>query len=81
MTAKEVQMIVTETLRQLGMASGEISERQARRTYGKPFIEAVASGKIRPVRVGTGKTATKHYRIIDVLALQSEAYAPAQLNY
>ena len=81
MTAKEVQMIVTETLRQLGMASGEISERQARRTYGKPFIEAVASGKIRPVRVGAGKTATKHYRIIDILALQSEAYAPAQLNY
>lgn len=81
MTAKEVQMIVTETLRQLGMASGEISERQARRTYGKPFIEAVASGKIRPVRVGAGKTATKHYRIIDILALQSEAYAPAQLKY
>ena len=81
MTAKEVQMIVTETLRQLGMASGEISERQARRTYGKPFIEAVASGKIRPVRVGAGKTATKHYRIIDILTLQSEAYAPAQLNY
>ena len=74
-------MIVTETLRQLGMASGEISERQARRTYGKPFIEAVASGKIRPVRVGAGKTATKHYRIIDILALQSEAYAPAQLKY
>ena len=29
----------------------------------------------------TGKTATKHYRIIDILALQSEAYAPAQLKY
>ena len=81
MTAKEVQMIVTETLRQLGMASGEISERQGRRTYGKPFIEAVASGKIRPVRVGAGKTATKHYRIIDILALQSEAYAPATIKH
>lgn len=73
-------MIVTETLRQLGMASGEISERQARRTYGKPFIEAVASGKIRPVRVGVGKTATRHYRITDILDWQNRCYEPAQLK-
>ena len=45
MTAKEAQMIVAETLRQLGLASGEISERQARKTYGKPFTDAVAAGK------------------------------------
>lgn len=80
MTAREVQMVVGETLRQLGMASGEISERQARRTYGKPFVEAVAAGKIRPVRVGSGRTATKHYRILDILALQSEAYAAGALK-
>lgn len=80
MTARDVQMVVGETLRQLGMASGEISERQARRTYGKPFVEAVAAGKIRPVRVGSGRTATKHYRILDILALQSEAYAAGTLK-
>lgn len=80
MTAKEAQMIVAETLRQLGLASGEISERQARKTYGKPFTDAVAAGKIRPVRIGSGKTATRHYRVLDILALQNAAYEPAHLK-
>lgn len=81
MTANEVQMVVTEVLRQLGFASGEISDRQARKVFGKPFAEAVAAGKIRPVRIGTGKTATKHYRITDILAEQSRSYETARLIY
>lgn len=80
MTVTEAQMIVAETLRQLGLASGEISERQARKTYGKPFTEAVAAGKIRPVRIGSGKTATRHYRVLDILALQNAAYEPARIK-
>lgn len=80
MTAIEIQMVVLETLRQLGMADGEISERQARKTFGKPFVEAVATGKILPVRSGSGKTATKHYRIMDILELQNQAYSPARIN-
>lgn len=81
MTKFEAQMLVTETLRQLGLASGEITERQARKTYGKPFTEAVAAGKIRPVRVGVGKTATKHYRIIDILDWQNKTYTPATIIF
>ena len=81
MTAIEIQMVVAETLRQLGMADGEISERQARKVYGKPFTDAVAAGMIRPVRVGSGKTATRHYRILDILALQNKAYTPASIVY
>lgn len=81
MTAIEIQMVVAETLRQLGMADGEISERQARKIYGKPFVDAVASGKILPVRIGSGRTATKHYRILDILALQSQSYEPARIIY
>lgn len=80
MTRIEAKILIAETLRELGVISGEISERQARKTYGKPFIEAVASGKIRPVRVGVGKTATRHYRITDILDWQNRCYEPAQLK-
>ena len=80
MTANEVQMVVIETLRRLGYTNGEISERQARKTYGKPFTDAVAAGLLKPVRVGAGKTATKHYRLNDILALQDASYKPAQIK-
>ena len=81
MTKFESQMIVIETLRQVGLISGEISERQARKTYGKPFTDAVAAGKIKPVRIGAGKTATRHYRIADILDWQNKCYTPAELIY
>lgn len=81
MTKVEMQMVITETLRQVGLLSGEISERQARKTYGKPFADAVAAGKIRPIRIGAGKTATKHYRILDILEWQNKSYEPARLIY
>lgn len=80
MTANEVQMVVIETLRRLGYTNGEISERQARKTYGKPFTDAVAAGLLKPVRVGAGRTATKHYRLLDILALQDSSYKPAQIK-
>lgn len=80
MTANEAQMIVTEVLRQLGIVNGEISERKARQVYGKPFTDAVAAGLLKPIRVGAGKTATKHYRLNDILALQDASYQPAQIK-
>lgn len=80
MTRIEAKILIAETLRELGVISGEISERQARKTYGKPFVEAVAAGKIRPVRVGVGKTATRHYRITDILDWQNRCYEPATLK-
>lgn len=76
----EMQIVIVETLRQLGLTSGEVSERQARKTYGKPFTDAVAAGRIKPVRVGYGKTATKHYRVADILDWQAACYEPARIK-
>lgn len=70
-----------EALRLAGVTSGEISERKARNIYGKWFTDAVAAGRIKPVRVGAGKTSTKHYRITDILAYKAECYTPAELLY
>ena len=81
MTANEVQMVVIETLRRLGYTNGEISERQARKTYGKPFTDAVAAGLLKPVRVGAGRTATRHYLVTDILAYKAVCYTPAELIY
>ena len=81
MTANEAQMIVSEVLRQLGIVNGEISERKARQVYGKPFTDAVAAGLLKPVRVGAGRTATKHYLLTDILTRKAECYTPAELLY
>ena len=80
MTANEADMIVLATLRRFGIVNGEITERKARQVYGKPFTDAVAAGLLKPVRVGAGKTATKHYRLNDILALQDASYQPAQIK-
>lgn len=70
-----------EALRLAGLTDGEISDRQARKVYGKWFSDAVAAGHIKPVRVGYGRTATKHYRISDILAYKAQCYTPAELIY
>lgn len=70
-----------EALRLAGLTDGEVSERQARKVYGKWFTDAVASGRIRPVRIGAGRTATKHYRVTDILAYKAECYTPASILY
>ena len=72
---------VAEGLRQIGAVSGEISERQARKTYGSWFTDAVAAGHIKPVRIGYGKTATRHYLVTDILAYKAVCYTPASLIY
>lgn len=70
-----------EGLRMAGVTAGEISERQAKRTYGKWFVEAVAAGKIRPIRMGTGRTSTKHYSVTDILTYKAMCNTPAELIY
>lgn len=70
-----------EALRLAGLTDGEISDRQARKVYGKWFSDAVAAGHIKPVRVGFGRTATKHYRVSDILAYKAQCYTPAELIY
>lgn len=70
-----------EGLRMAGVTAGEISERQARKTYGKWFVEAVAAGKIRPIRIGAGRTSTKHYSVTDILTYKAVCNTPAELIY
>ena len=70
-----------EGLRMAGVTAGEISERQARKTYGKWFVEAVAAGKIRPIRMGAGRTSTKHYSVTDILTYKAVCNTPAELIY
>ena len=70
-----------EGLRQAGVTAGEISERQARMRYGKWFADEVAAGRIQPIRIGIGKTSTKHYRLTDILIRKAECYTPAELLY
>lgn len=70
-----------EGLRQAGYVSGEISERQARKTYGSWFKEAVAAGHIKPSRIGYGKTATRHYLVTEILAYKAKSLTPAELLF
>jgi len=68
-----------EGLRLAGVTAGEISERQARKTYGKWFVDEVAAGRIRPIRIGTGKTSTRHYSVTQILARKAMCCTPAEL--
>ena len=70
-----------EGLRAAGVTAGEISERQARKIYGKWFVEAVAAGRIKPIRVGAGRTSTKHYSVTDILTYKAICATPAELIY
>lgn len=75
------ETIVMQTLESLGMTSGEISQRQARKTYGKWFITAVQQGRIRPARIEPGHAGTIYYRIADILAVKAEDRTPAELTF
>lgn len=70
-----------EGLRLAGVTAGEISERQAKKTYGRWFVEAVAAGHIKPVRYGGGRTSTKHYSVTDILTYKAMCCTPAELIY
>ena len=65
---------------QLGLTSGEISQRKARDTYGKWFADAAAKGRIRPSRVEDGRTGTRWYRVTDILQLKTKDAAQAQIR-
>ena len=69
-----------QVLRMLGVTSGEMSYREARDTYGKWFVTAVAQGRIKPCRVGNGTTGGKFYAISEILALQEEDWGGAKIN-
>ena len=73
-------MGAAQALRTLGLTPGELSQRQAVRTYGKWLSDAIADGKIRPARIEPGHAGTKFYAVSDILALQTEYSAQAYLT-
>lgn len=75
-----ISLGTASALEQLGMHSGEISMRQAKKTYGKWFADAVMYNRIRPCRVEDGRAGTRWYRVVDILALKVEDGAKAELT-
>ena len=74
-----ISLGTASTLEQLGIHSGEISTRQAKKTYGKWFADAILRNRIHPVRIEEGRAGTQFYRIVDILALKVEDSARAEL--
>ena len=67
-------------LETLGITAGEISQRQARKTYGKWFTDAERAGRIRPSRVDNGKNGTRHYRVVAIQELRTADLVRAELQ-
>lgn len=76
-----IELGTAKTLETLGISSGEISQRKARDIYGKYFTDADRAGRIRPCRVEDGRTGTRWYRVVDILALKAADAARAELKH
>jgi hypothetical protein len=63
----------------LGITPGEISQRQALKTYGSWFALALRDQRIQPARIEAGHAGTKFYRVVDILALKTADAAQATL--
>ena len=63
-----VELGTARTLEVLGVSSGEVSQRADR------------AGRIHPCRVDDGRNGTRHYRVVDILALKVEDHARAELK-
>lgn len=74
------QLGATLALQQCGQISGEISEREAFRTYGTWLRHAVEQGRIMAHRTGTGRTSKKLYNVAAILALRASDEARAELK-
>lgn len=75
-----ISLGTASTLEQLGIHSGELSMRQAKKTYGKWFLDCIARDRIFPCRVETGRAGTRFYRVVDILALKVEDDAKMELK-
>ena len=75
-----VELGSAKTLETLGISSGEISQRKARDTYHKWFVDAYRAGRISFFRIEDGKSGTRWYRVVDSLALKAQDAARAELK-
>ena len=71
---------VAQALETLGITAGEISQRKARKTYGKWFDDAERAGRIRPCRIDEGGHGTRHYRVVDIQELKTADLVRAELQ-
>lgn len=82
MTERDITLVelgATLALERLGLTAGELSQRQARKTYGKWFDTAVRQGRISPSHQDPGHAGTIYYRVADILLAKAEDRKPAQL--
>ena len=75
-----ISLGTASTLEQLGIHSGELSIRQANKTYGKWFLDCIARDRIFPCRVENGRAGTRFYRVVDILALKVEDDAKMEIK-
>ena len=75
-----ISLGTASALEQLGIHSGELSMRQAKKTYGKWFLDCIARDRIFPCRVENGRAGTRFYRVVDILALKVEDDAKMELK-
>ena len=80
MITTAVELGSAKTLEALGLSSGEISQKRALKIYGTWFALADKEGRIRPVRIGDGRTGKRVYRVVDILALKTKDAAKAFLK-
>lgn len=76
-----IELGTARTLEVLGVSSGEISQRKALKVYGKWFAEALATHKIQPCRVEEGRTGTRWFRVVDILAAKVRDAARYEITF
>lgn len=64
-----VEAGATAALIKAGLTNPLISQRQAEKTFGKWFANAVKDGKIYPCKIGEGSHATRWYSVNEINAL------------
>ena len=76
------ELCVIKALTLTAQTAGEISQKKAFATYGRRRVERwIAEGRLKPVRIGNGRTGTIRYSIADILAIKaSEAITAATLS-
>ena len=74
-----VELGATLALERLGLTSGELSQRQARRVYGNYFDTLLRQGRIAPAHTEAGHHGTKYYRVADILLCKAEDRQPASI--
>lgn len=79
--ATAAELGATKALERLGHTSGELSEREALRTYGAWFRRAVQDGRLAPCRrTGEGPNARKIYKVDTILATRMREEITATLK-